>query len=199
MKTLKRVAPKTAKFGKPKIRVNSSRFLIWLVVFTLPITLACSEKNRAGDTTPKLPSQIIQGFKLVESSQGTKTYSLVADSAYLYDDEKRIEVFNPTIDFYDDSGTLFSNLKAKLGTVYTNNSNLTARSDVIVTTRDSTVLYTDSLSWLNSQGTVTTDAWVKIHSPEGDILGRGLVSDAQLKKIEIREKITGTSPYKFGP
>lgn len=170
-----------------------------ILVFIVLLFVACSEKNRPEENTPKLPSQIIEGFTLVESSQGKRSYSLVADSAYLYDDEKRVEVFNPAIDFYDDAGILFSHLKANLGTVYTQSSNLTARSEVVVFTRDSTVLYTDSLSWVNSSKKVMTDAWVKIHSPEGDVLGRGLISDAQLKKIEILEKITGTSPYKFGP
>jgi len=190
---------------KNKIIVNHFQQSIGLkpfcsfVLLIVVISFACSEKNRPGDSTPTLPSQIIEGFKMVESSQGNKAYSLVADSAYLYDQEKRIEVFNPQIDFFDDQGNLFSNLKAKRGTVYTNNSDLTARFDVVVTTRDSTVLYTDSLSWFNSQRKVKTDSWVKIRSPEGDIVGRGLVSDAQLKKIEILEKITGTSPFKFGP
>lgn len=136
---------------------------------------------------------------MVETNQGKRVYSLVADSAYLYGDERQIEVFHPRIEFFNESGARFSTLVANRGTVYTNTSDLTARLEVIVNTQDSTLLFTDSLRWLNSEKKVVTDSWVKIHTKEGEIEGRGLVSDAQLKKIEILEKITGTSPYRFGP
>lgn len=180
------------------------------IVFVLPFrslallsavvlaALGCPDKNRPFEAGVPLPSQVIEGFKMIESTSGTRSYALTADSAYLYDQEKRIDVFNPAIDFYDERGTLYSHLVAKTGTVRTTTSDLVARSEVVVLTRDSTELRTDSLTWLNSARKVMTDAWVFIHSPDGDIQGRGLVSDARLTKIVIRDKVTGTSPYKFG-
>ena len=177
------------------------RDAIHWVLITAGVLIAaasCSDRNRPIDAVQKLPSQIIEGFTMIESTSGTRAYALTADSAYLFDEEKRIDVFNPSIDFYDDHGVLYSHLVAKTGSIRTATSDLVARTDVVVLTRDSTELRTDSLTWLNSARKVITDSWVRIRSADGDIQGRGLVSDARLTKIEIREKVTGTSPYKFG-
>lgn len=152
--------------------------------------------------TPKtnseiLPSQIVEEFKLTESQGGKKIYQLTAKKAYQYEALNKIEVLEPKIVFFNETGEESSILVARLGRVFTKTSDLVAQKEVVVKTADSTYLYTDSLVWLNLNQLVTTDCWIKIKSPEGIIEGQGLIADAGLKKIEVKSAIKGKSNYRF--
>jgi LPS export ABC transporter protein LptC len=156
----------------------------------------CPSNNKVPNTET-LPSQIVTNFKLFESTTGQKQYSLTAEKAYVYDESQKIVVTKPYIVFYNESGNVSSTLVALRGRVNSRNSDLLAQDSVVVRTSDSTILYTDSLVWNNTDRTILTDAWVKIQSKQGLIEGQGLISDAQLKKIEIKSSVTGKSKYEF--
>jgi len=169
------------------------RRLTLLMLFGLMVCQKPEPKQNQGNT----PSQIVEGFRLTESVSGKKNYELQAVKAYLYDSLHKIEVIEPKIIFFDPDGKEFSVLVARAGSVNNKTSDLVARNEVMVRTSDSTYLYTDSLVWLNDRQVVTTDAWVKILSPQGDIEGQGLIADASLSKIEIKSAVKGKSNYQF--
>ncbi|MEO0093154.1 MAG: LPS export ABC transporter periplasmic protein LptC [candidate division WOR-3 bacterium] len=176
------------------IRINQRRFLFLL----FSILFACFCKKPTPKTNPEpIPNQIVEAFKLTESVSGKKFYQLKATKAYLFESLNKIEVIAPEIVFFDSDGKEFSILVAKSGTVNNQTSDLIARQEVVVRTSDSTYLYTDSLVWLNNRQIVTTDAWVKIKSPQGDIEGQGLIADAGLTKIEVKSAVKGKSNYQF--
>jgi len=180
---------------KKRIKTIAKELFI-VVTFVLIILISCRESEpKVG--SENIPSQIVEGFRLTESVSGKKLYQLQAVKAYLYESSNKIDVTEPKIIFFDDSGREFSNLVARSGSVNNKSSDLIARNEVIVQTQDSTYLYTDSLVWLNSRQIVTTDAWVTINSKQGNIEGQGLISDAGLKKIEIKSAVKGKSNYQF--
>lgn len=171
--------------------------MVWKVVLFISILLlSCEEKGKESNSTPALPSEIVEDFKLNETEQGKKVYSLKAEKAYLYKSLHRIDVVEPRITFFDEKGGVFSTLSSQKGRIDTRTYNLLAKGDVVVRTRDSTILYTDSLIWDQRKRIITTQAWVRVKSPTSTLEGEGLVSDASLQRIEITH-IKGESPYRF--
>jgi LPS export ABC transporter protein LptC len=171
---------------------------VFFIIGSILILFICAcPSNNKPSNAESLPSQIISDFKLFESSSGFKLYSVDAVKAYVYSHAQKIDVDNPYIIFYNEDGSISSKLNSLHGIVNTKNSNLFAKDSVLVQTNDSTILHTDSLIWDNQAQIITTDAWVTIESKQGLIQGQGLISDAGLKKIEIKSSVTGKSEYDF--
>jgi len=171
--------------------------MVWkIALFISILLLSCEEKVKELNSTPTLPSEVVEDFRLDETEQGKKVYTLKAEKAYLYKSLHRIDVREPRITFFDEKGKVFSILTSKKGRIDTRTYDLLAKGDVVVKTRDSTTLYTDSLIWDQRKRIITTQAWVRVKSPTSTLEGEGLVSDASLQKIEITH-IRGESPYKF--
>jgi LPS export ABC transporter protein LptC len=157
----------------------------------------CREKVATGPEQI-LPNQIVEGIVLHETDSGRRLYTLEAERALVYDAAHRVEVVRPHVTFYDEAGAVFSYLDAMEGVILSRTEDLVARRNVVVRTADSTVLRTDSLVWSNARRIVLTDASVDISTPEGEVHGQGLVSDAGLNRIEIRSEVHGRSDYDFG-
>ncbi len=165
----------------------------------LPIILliaACNDDaQKTAEAQQERPSQIVDNFQMQDTQKGHKRYSLTGRKAFFYDIKRTIVVINPKIVFYDSHKKVTSRLICDSGVVNTMTNDLMAYRNVVVTTSDSTVLYTDSLVWINRKAIIETDAAVSIVSPQGTIEGKGLISDADLNRIEIKEKVTGTTGF----
>ncbi len=176
------------------------RFLvIWRWLIAGFVSWSGCQHRPGAELSAILPDQVVRDFRLDESVSGRRLYSLNADSAVFWEEKGIIEVTGPEVVFYDEQGASYSVLVAQSGTVWTKTEDLTARWGVVVKTKDSTILSTDSLSWSNSRRLIYTDAEVVILTPRGRLLGKGLVSDAQLNKIEILSEVQGQGDYEFGP
>jgi LPS export ABC transporter protein LptC len=179
-----------------KIWAKIGKTGLFLMVFSLVSILSCPQNNKPVQSEA-LPSQIVTDFQLYESASGKKLYRLFAEKAYVFDETQKINVTKPYIVFYNENGSISSTLNAIRGQVDSKTSDLFAKDSVLVQTSDSTILKTDSLVWNNKTQTIITDAWVKIQTRQGLIEGQGLVSDAAMKKIEIKSSVTGKSHYEF--
>lgn len=168
-----------------------------LSVFGLPLLFAGCPESRTGSETGARPSQVVEEFILHESASGERLYTLMADTAYVYDVEQRVDVVAPRVSFYVSGARVHAVLTADRGVVSTQSDDLVAHGHVLVVTEDSTRLWTDSLSWSNRTRLITTDAPVEIETPKGRVAGTGLVSDAGLSKIEIQSEVKGSSTYRF--
>jgi LPS export ABC transporter protein LptC len=158
----------------------------------------CREPGPAADSGV-LPDQVIEGFRMHESASGERLYTLEADTARVFDRAGYVDVVRPRVTFYDEAGAIHAVLVADEGTLQSQSSDLVARGNIVVTTTDSTVLRTDSLSWNNDVRLVRTDAPVEIRTPRGEVSGQGLVSDAGLTRIEIQSEVSGRADYRFEP
>ncbi|MEO0072541.1 MAG: LPS export ABC transporter periplasmic protein LptC [candidate division WOR-3 bacterium] len=167
-----------------------------LVGGLIVIFLSCQKESKSPTSNRELPSQIIRDFKFYESVAGRRLYDIQADSAYIFDKARRIDAFGVSVLFYNKNGTT-TKLEAQTGSVNMDNANLVVRGQVIVQTADSSFLYTDSLFWDNSRELINTDAPVKIISTRGIIEGTGLITNAELERIEIKSQVTGKAQYEF--
>jgi LPS export ABC transporter protein LptC len=163
----------------------------------LLLAAGCPQKEAKKGAMEAPPSQIIEDFRLTETVEGRLSYDLNAERAYVYEDANRIDVTKPRVRFFDDQRCLTSSVTADAGSVNSKTSDLVARGNVLVTTKDSTNLATDSLVWRNKEQVITTDALVDMRGPQGSIRGYGLVSDANLKRIEIKNTVQATTTYEF--
>ncbi len=157
--------------------------------------LFCNKDEQKTGKTVELPSQIVDNIKMEESSSGKKRYYLEGRRAFYYEASSRIVVLDPHILFLGPDKKTTSEVVCDSGIVYNGTGDLKAYGHVVVTTQDSTVLKTDSLVWFNRRAQIETDALVFITSKEGTVQGKGLISDADLNKIEIKEEIKGTTGF----
>lgn len=169
------------------------RYLLLLLAGLL--ILSCQEEENQASSETELPSQIVDNFQMHESKSGNKLYYLEGEKALYYDKSDRIVVIEPHITFYDSKHNPTSETVCDSGVVSNRTGDLTAYGNVVVTTSDSTVLRTDSMVWFNRRARIETDARVRITSAQGTIQGKGLVSDADLNRIQIKQEVEGTTPY----
>ena len=181
----------------PKGEAVFTGFVICHLSFVITAASRLSLEGQARCSIGAVPSQVIEGFRLNETKDGRTVYDLTAERAYVYNDSNRIDVTRPSVRFYDENQCLFSTLTADSGCVHSRTSDLVARHNVHVETRDSTILNTDSLAWCNRDQIVQTDAAIDLRSPHGNVTGMGLVSDAGLKRIEVKNAVQGTTTYDF--
>ena len=157
--------------------------------------LKCADEEQKNVAEQELPSQIVDNFQMQESKSGKELYFLQGRRAFYYDKRSEIVVVNPHITFYGPRKEVTSVVVCDSGIISNKTGDLVAYGNVVVTTADSTVLRTDSLAWFNRRAKIETDAEVTIASGEGTIRGKGLVSDANLNRIEIKEEVEGTTPF----
>jgi len=166
----------------------------WIAVAAL-LVISCADEERDDVKTEELPSQIIDNFQMHESKSGKTLYFLQGHRAFYYDKRNEIVVLQPHITFYDSQKQVNSEVVCDSGIINNRTSDLVAHGHVVVITADSTILRTDSLAWFNRRAKIETDAYVEIISGEGTVKGKGLVSDADLNRIEIKEEVKGTTPF----
>jgi len=166
-------------------------------VFCLPLVIilfGCPQGKKEAPPVEEPPSTVIDNFNLIETNQGRKMWVLQASKALVYQSKERIVVEAVAINFFNVTGELVSNLVAPTGELNTKNRNMTARGGVVVKTQDSTTLNTDSLFWQNDSARIITRSRVLIvRRDQTKIEGMGLVTDPELKKIEILGRISGES------
>ncbi|HDR00439.1 MAG TPA: LPS export ABC transporter periplasmic protein LptC [candidate division WOR-3 bacterium] len=174
------------------------RSVFSILPFALLVLSGCREPAPTEDAGTR-PDQVVEGFTMHESASGERLYTLVADTAYVYDRDGHVDVVRPRVTFYHETGAVHAVLVADEGRLESRTSDLVARGGLEVRTADSTLLLTDSLSWNNDVRLVRTDAPVEIRTPRGEVHGQGLVSDAGLTRIEIQSEVTGRGDYRFDP
>ncbi len=165
------------------------------IIMIVAGALSCTKEEPKAGKEVELPTQIVDNIKMEESTTGKKRYYLEGRRAFYYERNSRIVVLEPHIKFLGPDKEFTSEVVCDSGIVYNSTGDLRAYGHVVVTTQDSTVLKTDTLAWFNRRAQIETDAIVYITSREGTVQGKGLISDADLNKIVIKEKIEGTTGF----
>jgi LPS export ABC transporter protein LptC len=101
--------------------------------------------GKGSDTTPyhaavETPDQQVGDFSLTESVQGTKKWTLWAQWAAIYNERAQVQARNVRIDFFEESGKKFSELKADSGIIYQKTNDMEATGDVVVRTDEGITL-----------------------------------------------------------
>lgn len=137
----------------------------------------------------RLPDQEARDFTLTESSEGKKNWTLWASYAAMYNDRNLVDARTVRIEFFDAGGKRFSTLLADEGLVDQRTNDLKARGRVRVTTETGVRMETDSLRWLNAQGKIVSDAFVRVTRRHDVVTGFGFESDASLDHFRLSREV----------
>ncbi|HQQ94569.1 MAG TPA: LPS export ABC transporter periplasmic protein LptC [Bacteroidia bacterium] len=94
------------------------------------------------------------------------------------------------VTFFDDKEKVTATLKANYGIRYENSQRMEARYGVEVVNTLGTKLETERLVWDQNKKRIYTDAFVKITTANEIIMGKGMESNQDFSKYEIKQ-VTG--------
>lgn len=114
----------------------------------------------------------------------TKYYQF-ADEPYT-DFEEGIEVIS-----YDDMLKVESKITAKFAQYFEKKDLWLARNNVVAQNHKGEVLYTEELYWDRTKRIIYTDVNVRIKTENGNVYGRGLISDDSFVNWEVKEPYDG--------
>lgn len=136
------------------------------------------------------------------SQRGVLQADLQADTAYVFDDNSRMELRNVHTTFYTKTGQKNSVLTSQEGTYNSRQQVAEARKNVVVVTTDGKRLTTPQLKYYMSRDEISSDSAFVLTQPNGDrATGIGFVTDPNLKNIRILKRPGGvtTAPIPSSP
>jgi len=183
-----------ARSGRVRL-VDSARVrpvpLACLLVCLMLCAPGCGKdsNSRPAGAAVDTPDQEVGNFSLTESVEGTRKWTLWAEWAAIYNEKAKVQVRNVRIDFYEETGDKFSELKADSGIIHQRTNDMEATGNVVVRTEEGITLETQSLKWLNTSQKILSEDFVKITQGRDVLTGVGLVSDASLNEFEIKSQV----------
>lgn len=172
---------------------------LFVMVIALPLLLlalaGCENKIKpsvlSSIDSKTLPNQESWNSQIVLSDSGVVRAIIHSGYFQIFDVRKETLLSEGVkVRFYNMDGTPSSVLTSQTAVVHERTNNLEARGNVVVTSTDGTVLYTEELYWDERRQLIHTPAFVRIVSPKEKLQGVGLESDQQLRNYRIF-RVTG--------
>ena len=134
------------------------------------------------------PDAIIEKFHLVSTVQGQKRWSLDADSARFYQNQKEAYADVIYAQYYK-KDKLVSTLTSDKAIINTETNATQAIGHVELIVENGSKLETDKLNWDPATDLIRTDSRVHIYKGMDDITAIGLVADTQLDNIRFMKDV----------
>jgi LPS export ABC transporter protein LptC len=123
---------------------------------------------------------------------GIRRGELFADTAFVFDQNARMELRGVRSNFYTEGGSLQGTLISREGTYNSRDGLLEARGNADVTTADGRKLTSPELRYLINQNQVSSDSSFVLTEPGRRVEGIGFSSDPSLRNVVIRKTTGGT-------
>ncbi len=166
-----------------------------LLTATLLCLSACqSVDQRASDGGAQdvLPDQEAWNTTIYLSRHGRQEATIKAGHRVYYAETDRTVMYGGIhVAFYDEDGSLSSTLEAEQGEINGLTHDLRVRGDVIVQSMERGTLETDSLTWINAENLIETEASVRLVREADVITGEGFAADPGMRSYIIRRHIRG--------
>ncbi|MHB1222547.1 MAG: LPS export ABC transporter periplasmic protein LptC [Gemmatimonadaceae bacterium] len=157
---------------------------------------ACSDVQPPPITTePTLADsadQVMFNVRFGLIRDGIRRGELFADTAFVFDQNARMELRGVRSNFYTEGGSLQGTLVAREGTYNSREGLLEARGDADVTTADGRKLTSPQLRYNVNQNQVLSDSSFVLTEPGRRVAGVGFSSDPSLRNVIIRKTTGGT-------
>lgn len=137
--------------------------------------------------------QVMYGAKFNLTDQGVMHAQLLADTAYFFDDNTRVELMHVNSTFYTTAGVKSAVLTSKRGTYHTNTGQMVARGNVIVNSEDGRHLTSQELKYDQSRNEISSDSAFVITEPDRRLSGIGFRSDPNLQNVHVLSVMSGTA------
>ena len=166
-----------------------------VLLVAMLILAACAEKKALptarGSALADSADQVMYGLRFTLTSQGVNRAHLIADTAYFFEDNTRIELDKVHTTFFNSSGVKDAVLTSKRGTYVSRLGNMLARDNVVVVSEDGRRLTTQELLYSTGRNEISSDSAFVLTEPNRRLEGVGFRSDPNMTNIRILKGASG--------
>ena len=159
--------------------------LLFSLIFINP---SCTKFDEDEGVVPvaELPDQESWGNQIYFTREGQRRAVLTAGYIAKYH-KKRYTLLKEgvKVNFYGETGEQTSVLTSDEGKVFDNKQDMVAFGNVVVKSKNGTILYSEELYWKNKAGKIVSEVPVKITTDTDIIYGDTFKSDPDLVDYEI--------------
>lgn len=137
--------------------------------------------------------QVMYGAKFNLTDQGIQHALLLADTAYFFDDNTRVELMHVNSTFYTSVGVKNAVLTSHRGTYHTATGMMEAFGAVVINSEDGRRLQTEQLRYDQGRNEISSDSAFVLTEPNRRLQGIGFRSDPNLQNIHILKMLSGTA------
>lgn len=139
-----------------------------------------------GRVVPDSADQVLFGVKFFLTDGGIRRAELVADTAFMYDENTRTELRVVNTTFFKNSGEKDAVLTSRTGTYNVRLGNMEARGDVVVVATDGRKLSTPHLRYDPTRNEIASDSAFVINESNGRVTeGIGFIGDPDLNNVRV--------------
>lgn len=167
--------------------MNGMMRLIIIVTLSF-IFFQCTEFEKDEGVAPvdDFPSQESWDNSIYFSRDGLRRAVLTAGYIAKYNRKKYTLLKEGVkVNFYDEEGNLKSVLTSKQGKVFDDKQDMVAIDNVVVRSKNGTVLYSEELHWINKEEKIISEVPVMITTDTDTLYGDTFKSDPDLVDYEI--------------
>jgi LPS export ABC transporter protein LptC len=136
--------------------------------------------------------QVMYGARFNLTDQGVLHAQLLADTAYFFDDNTRVELMHVNSTFFTNVGVKNAVLTSRRGTYHTASGLMEAFGDVVVNSEDGRRLQTQQLKYDQGHNEISSDSAFVLTEPNRRLEGIGFRSDPNLQNIHVLKMLSGT-------
>jgi LPS export ABC transporter protein LptC len=148
-----------------------------------------SARNSLADSA----GQIMYGARFNLTDSGVLRAQLLADTAYFFDDNTRVELAHVNTTFFTTTGTRSAVLTSRRGTYHTTTGQMVARGNVDVNSTDGRRLRSEELAYDQNRNEISSDSAFVMTEPTRRLEGIGFRSDPNLQNVHILKTLSGSS------
>jgi len=157
--------------------------------------IACSQKKQppvaAHSPLADSADQVMYGARFNLTDKGLQRANLVADTAYFFEDNTRIELEKVHTTFFTATGAKNAVLTSDRGRYNNRTNNMVARKNVVVVSEDGRRLTTPELNYNQQTNEISSDSAFVMTEPNRRVEGIGFRSDPDMKNIRILKGASG--------
>jgi LPS export ABC transporter protein LptC len=158
-------------------------------------SVACSQKKQppvaAHSPLADSADQVMYGARFNLTDKGLQRAQLLADTAYFFEDNTRIELEKVHTTFFTATGAKNAVLTSERGRFNSRTNNMVARRNVVVVSEDGRRLTTPELNYNQQTNEISSDSAFVMTEPNRRVEGIGFRSDPDMKNIRILKGASG--------
>jgi LPS export ABC transporter protein LptC len=135
--------------------------------------------------------QVLYHTKSVLTDAGVMKAEVYADTAYVFDDNTRVEMRVVRTIFYTATGAKNAVLTSLQGTYNTRTNNMEAHGNVVVVSEDGRRLTTPVLKYAQGRSEISSDSAFTLTDPSRQMTGIGFVSDPNMNNMRCLKACSG--------
>ncbi len=135
--------------------------------------------------------QVMWGAHFNLTDKGLQRAELLADTAYFFNENTRVELQKVKTTFYNSTGAKDALLTSDRGTYNSRFGNMVARRRVVVVSEDGRRLTTEELTYDQSRNEISSDSAFVLTEPNRQLAGIGFRSDPSMNNIRVLRAASG--------